>query len=280
MKVHVLMACYNRKELTVQSIRRAARSAKESDVAVSFTLFDDGSTDGTSEAVAGLPFAVNILKGDGNAYWARSMAIGEKAILDAALTDQKDIILWLNDDVILDDSAFSRLKSCVESHRDSVIVGAVRDPRSGHVTYSGMQRSGIHPLRFSTISPIEDALAIDTFNGNFVAVPVEIARRVGGIDGEYAHGLADIDYGLRCNRLGISVLLAPGTFGTCPRNEPPKKVRVLEDWRRFTDKKGGGHFSSLRRIVSKEHPFSWPFFIGGTYGLWWARRILRGTLRW
>ena len=279
MRVHILIACYNRKRLTLSSIMGATQCASAAGMDVSFTVFDDGSTDGTGAAIANLPIEAKIIRGDGDAYWARSMAIAEAAILCDAETKHSDFILWLNDDVVLDASALARLENCIDANPGSVVVGAVRDPGNGEITYSGMRRNGSHPLRFARVNPTERAQAVDTFNGNIVAVPVAVARRLEGIDGDFSHGLADIDYGLRCNWLGIPVLLAPGTFGTCPRNEPPARGSALEDWHRFTGRKGGGNFASLRRIIVKGHPVVWPIFVAGTYGLWWGRRIIGGISR-
>lgn len=278
MKIHVLIACHNRKQLTVGSILGAAQSASASGVDVSFTVFDDGSTDGTGEAISSLLVELNVLRGDGNAYWARSMALAEASILNDDKTEDSHVILWLNDDVVLDASAFARLRDSIEAHPGSVVVGAVRDPSTGAITYSGMRRNGKHPLRFDRISPTDRPQVVDTFNGNIVAIPVPVARRLAGIDGNFSHGLADIDYGLRCNRLTVPVLLAPGTFGTCPRNEPRAPGPILKDWHDFTAPKGGGHFASLRRILAKGHPISWPIFVVCTYGLWWGRRIIAGIV--
>lgn len=257
----------------------AAQCAAHSGLDVSFTVFDDGSTDGTGAAIANLPVGANVIRGSGDAYWARSMATAEATILGDAETKNSDYILWLNDDVVLDTSAFARLQNCIEENPGSVVVGAVRDPQNGTITYSGMRRNGNHPLSFARINPTERVQAVDTFNGNVVVVPLAVARQLAGIDGGFSHGLADIDYGLRCHRLGIPVLLAPGTFGTCPRNDPPARGSALEDWRSFTGPKGGGNFASVRRIIVKGHPVVWPIYVAGTYCLWWGRRIFGGTRR-
>lgn len=272
MRWNVLLACHNRADLTVQSLRGLQSSAQAAGVDVSFTVYDDGSTDGTSELLGRLPVDLTLIRGDGTAFWARSMASAEAYVLSADKSHIFDYVLWLNDDVLLDSDAVERLIKTAADVPDAVVVGAVRDPKSGVVSYSGLRRSGLHPLAFERVQPSKTAQDVETFNGNLVLVPAGVFRNLGGIDGGFTHGLADIDYGLRCGRAGIRVIQAPGTYGTCPRNVSPPSLGILNEWSRFTGPKGGGNAYSLRRILRKRYKFSWFLYIGVTYALWWVRQ--------
>lgn len=274
MKLSVIIACHNRKELTLRCIRLATVAAARGQVEISFTLFDDGSSDGTRKAVANLPVPVRVIEGDGAAFWAKGMAIAEDEVLRGSGNSDGDYIVWLNDDVALDPDAFSSIKATLASVPDAVVVGAMRDPESGVTTYSGMRKTGYHPLKFGLVPPSGTAQEIDVFNGNLVFVPLVVARSLGGIDGGFSHALADIDYGLRCAKAGVRVVLAPSTYGNCPRNSPPGRASVRVSWRAFTGPKGGGNFRSLRRILRKNKPLTWPLAVMATYFLWWARRLL------
>lgn len=281
MNLSIIIACHNRKELTLRCIESARIAAANAGASISFTLFDDGSTDGTAEAVSSLADAPRILRGDGSAFWASSMAQAEAAVLADSNESSVEHIVWLNDDVSLDVDAFRALAETILSFPGSVIVGATRDAETGEVTYAGMRRSGLHPLRFEVVTPTGLAQRVQAFNGNLVVVPFAIAKELGGIDGGFSHALADIDYGLRCGRAGIPVILGPKTYGSCKRNEIPQAGRLQDDWKAFIGPKGGGNYPSLRRILGKSHPGSWPLFISATYGLWWMRRIagmFRGKL--
>lgn len=273
MKFLVIVACHNRKMLTIQSIQRAQAAAEEAGIEISFTVFDDASTDGTGEALRSMPIALQVLRGDGSAFWAKGMAAAESEALENAAGGSDEFILWLNDDVVLDDDAFVRLRRSIDRNPRAVVVGAMRDPQNGEVTYSGMRRHGMHPLSFRMVSPGLSQTKVDTFNGNLVIVPVLVARRLGGIDGVFSHALADIDYGLRCLRLNVPVVLASSTYGTCPRNPIGPRRRALDDWRAFTGAKGGGNYASLKRILIKSNRRSWRMFILATYALWWIRRV-------
>ncbi len=219
-----------------------------------------------------------VLRGDGNAFWALSMAQAERAVLSNPLVQDSDALLWLNDDVVLDASAVRQISSHRSAHPEAVLVGATRDPESGKLTYSGMKRAGRHPLRFAPLEPGETVLAVDTFNGNIVVVPVSVARRLGGIDGAYSHALADIDFGLRCRQRGIKILLMPGTLGVCARNPDVPLRPVRAAWQRFTGPKGGGNFGSLTRYLRKAAPHTWYAWTVATYSAWWVRTLGRVLL--
>lgn len=279
MKFSVIMACHNRKALTVRAIERSQIAADRAAIEISFTVFDDGSEDGTAEAVSAMPQKIRLLEGDGTAYWARGMALAEAAALESSAQSLDEFIVWLNDDVALDPAAFLELRPTIAQNPGAVIVGAMRDPSTGTLTYSGMRRSGLHPLSFGMVSAREEPQPVETFNGNLVVVPIAVARLLSGIDGDFSHALADIDYGLRCERVGVSVILAPGTHGTCARNPTPFRRTAREDWRAFTGPKGGGNFRSLKRILSKSNRRSWLLLVTASYVLWWVRRAAPSRCR-
>jgi len=143
------------------------------------------------------------------------------------------------------------------------------------LTYSGLRRTGPHPLRFVRVEPGAHSKLVDTFNGNVVLLSARLARHLGGIDGGFSHSFADIDYGLRARARGVPVILASGTFGSCSRDPDPPRAPVLDEWREFRGVKGGGNFDSLRRLLRRRHRIGWPIPIATSYVLWWTRRAPR-----
>ncbi|MFJ4977695.1 glycosyltransferase family 2 protein [Streptomyces coeruleorubidus] len=213
----VLIACHNRRETTVRCLRSLIGQGGP-EVSVRVVLTDDGSTDGTARAAREVWPGIHVLQGSGRLYWAKAMALA------ASAADDYDFLLWLNDDVTLDPGALSGLLRTHESlsgsgKDDVIVVGALRDPHTGAVTYSGAhRRSRLRPVHFTTVAPVERPVRAETMNGNLVLIPRPVAERVGQIDAGFSHGLADFDYGLRAGRLGCAVWVAPGTLGTCARN--------------------------------------------------------------
>jgi len=273
--VCALLAAHNRRDTTVRAVRQLAASANHAGLRVGVVAVDDGSIDGTGDALRGMrDIDVTVVDGDGNWYWARSMATAESLAMSRADSHSKGWLLWLNDDTTLDIDAIERLIEASRSAPDRIIVGTTRDPDTSVSTYGGLVRSGPHPLAYALVEPPETGTReIASFNGNIVLVPLSVAARLGGIDGAYGHAAADIDYGFRAAAAGTPALLPTGTFGTCARNAAPPQERSLVAWRRFVSVKGGGHPGSSARFLKKAAPVAWPFWFLATYGLWWLRRI-------
>lgn len=269
MKLNYILACHNRARMTEQALRSVLADGGAD---ARFIIYDDGSTDDTTERLLRIVPSATLLRGTGTEFWAASMARAEQVAL-ANATDDEDYLVWLNDDVVLDNDAITRMKAVIRVNPGAVVVGAMRAPSTGDITYSGLLRNGLHPLNFRRAHPQAVVTSVDTLNGNFVFVPVPVALRIGGIDGLFAHALADIDYGLRCQAAEVPVLLAAGTFGVCARNPMPGPEGHLGAWKRFTGPKGGGNKSSMKRILKKTSPIAWPLFMTSTYVLWWARRL-------
>lgn len=226
MKIAVLMTCHNRKETTVRCLRGLS-----SDVDV--YLVDDGSTDGTGEAVREFSRGdrengrVRVIEGDGSLYWAKGMRLAwEESLKYESRGDREnrekgleyDGWLWLNDDVELNADALSKLELEVGVGGERILVGELVNAR-GEVTYG---KRG------------------DLFTGNFVYVPRSVYEKIGMISGEYAHAWADSDYAMRAKRAGVKVV-SLGVVGKCEGhpNRPSLRGRDLRwRWRSLWDPKG------------------------------------------
>jgi GT2 family glycosyltransferase len=219
-EIAVIMTAHNRRNKTVACLRSLmAATEHAADIACHVFLVDDGSTDGTSEAVAGLALPLTIIRGDGDLYWNRGMV---RAWASANAFGRFDGFLLLNDDTLLDADAVAKLVSVSSDHAHrAIIVGAVRDPHLGHLTYGGVRRvSSWHPGRVVRVPASDAPQQADAFHANCAYVPAAVCDTIGTLDPVFHHGMGDFDYGYRATRNGFSVIVAPGMVGTCPRNDP------------------------------------------------------------
>ena len=211
-----LVSAFNRCETTLRAMKSFEAQVVDDDVLAAMVLMDDGSTDGTAEAVAAAFPTISILRGDGGAFWSRGMAEAQAFALSAA---RPDYLLWLNDDVVLAPDAIGLLLSTARlSHDEAVVVGALRDPASDSLAYSGYLRVGPRPRQLKLAEPNGRPQPVDTFNGNVVLVPRVVYLAVGAIDGSYAHAYGDVDYGYRVASAGFGSILSPQAVGKCSRN--------------------------------------------------------------
>ena len=103
-RVAALIAAHNRRDLTLACLR-SLDAQRVPGVTVDAFVLDDGSSDGTSEAIAEQFPEVTVLHGDGELYWGGGM----RQAFAAAIAGDYDHYLWLNDDVYLDDGALAVL---------------------------------------------------------------------------------------------------------------------------------------------------------------------------
>lgn len=281
MRVTAILASHNRRQRTLACLHSYFDQQVPPDVSLSAVLVDDGSADGTADAVRKLEFDIEIVEESGDLFWAAGMACAEAH----AVRSEPDFILWLNDDVVLDAGAVARLLGVAMGVPAGIriVVGAMRDIAGTRTTYGGLVRSSrIHPMKFALVLPRDVAASVDTFHGNVALVPRAVYSSVGGIDGGFAHAAADFDYGLRATALGFEILLAPGTAGTCDREVGPGPcdwsiVGLVEGIRVALGPKGLSPRSQARFL--RRHGGSlWPIFFVIPYCRL-IRELMTGSLR-
>ena len=221
MSLAVIMACHNRRDTTLSCLRRLQQQKLKETRLIDVYLLDDGSTDGTSEAVRNESPDVHILKGDGNLYWNGGM----RKAFESAILKGFDYYLWLNDDSILyDDSLEVLLKThselATQGYECSIIGSAMQDPVSQQFTYGGVKRHRNRwgRVRLERIAPANEPTQCDATNGNCVLIPASVVKKVGNLDKKYQHRWGDHDYCFRALQHGCTVWLAPGYLGTCKSN--------------------------------------------------------------
>lgn len=203
MKFAVLIASHNRRDATLGCLSRLLPQLGEDD---GVFLVDDGSSDGTADAVVGLnDKRIKVITGDGLLYWARGM----RKAWEAAIAERQDWdgYLWLNDDTELWPDALAKMMAANDDER--IVVGELENLK-GEIVY-GTRSSGL-------------------FTGNCVFVPRKVYERIGMICGDYSHAWADSDYAMMAKRAGIGIVSA-GVVGKAEGhpNRPRLKGLLMKD---------------------------------------------------
>lgn len=206
-KYAIILTCFNRKNITLRCLKQLylQKASAKMDV----FLCDDGSTDGTFEAVKELYPEVYVFRGTGNLYWNRGMlATWKKAIA----TNRYDAYLWLNDDVVLYDDAIEEMMKCSSICHDKSIICGAFCTESGAFSYGGKSKDDI-PL-----VPNGKLQSVYWLNGNCVLVPESVVEILGLLDNMFQHHMGDFDYGLRALKANICIFSTRKYIGVCKTN--------------------------------------------------------------
>lgn len=266
-----LMTCHNRREKTVTSIGHYFSCDLPEGYARQLVLVDDGSTDGTAEAVLAAFPGVAIERGDGNLFWNRGMLCAWQRALPLA----PDYVLWLNDDTMLYPHALKTLLETdaqmrAQAGQPGIAVGST-DNAQGELSYGGsVSVSRLNRLKTRKVMPAVTAQPAETMNGNCVLVPREVFNRIGLLDVVFRHAMGDNDYGFRAHKAGIPIWVMPGFCGQCNTEErikgtySDKTMPFSARWKNVTSPKGLPPYSWLTIAWRYAGPL-WPLVWGWPY---------------
>jgi GT2 family glycosyltransferase len=228
-KIEIVIPVYNRREVTLQGLRSLHR-INRTNLQTHIIIVDDGSTDGTSEAIEKEFPEVQIVKGDGTLHYAAGTNRG----ISAALKRNPDYIATMNDDAVFHDEFLQRLVKTAEANPRS-IIGALlllwNEPhRVFQVGFKWKTSSGgwLQSENATVFDFPKQAFEVEGMAGNCVLFPVESVRECGLMDEKkFPHGWGDIQYLVRMKRKGWRLLIEPKSYVWCEPNTYPKPLHQL-----------------------------------------------------
>lgn len=282
--IAVLITCHNRKSKTLVCLNAVLLNKLSEEYILEVFLVDDGSTDGTGNAVSETYPQVHIIKGDGSLFWNGGMRMAWRH----ALSKGYDFYLWLNDDSLIYSDAVIRV---VETYQHltknglqpGAVLGTMVDPSDKQPTYGGrLRNSRFNLVSFgSVIQPGSEPLACDFINGNFTLIPSAAVTKIGILSDAYTHSIGDFDYGFRLQNAGLTCWVAPGIFGECKTNseyggckdyrlsiaqrvkkmQQPSQLPPVNEWIHYVRLHGGGLWPLLciKAWVRGMFPHIWVF---------------------
>lgn len=220
LKVAILLTVFNRREKTLKCLDICYRQidAMKSEGIYDFHIYmvDDGSSDGTSDAVREIFPQTSIIRGNGGLYWNQGMRLA----WDTAVLQSPDFYIWINDDTFLEQNALGTLMETSNFLKHKAIVVGTAEDSEGRLSYGGRTRYGKLVTPDPTIP-----VPCWTFNGNLVLIPAYVYRILGNLDEHYQHSFGDFDYGARAAAANIVRVVAPGVLCKCSRDPGVPKWR-------------------------------------------------------
>jgi len=234
-KIAVLLTVHNRIDLTLRCLKALKINEKYGEYSFSIIVYDDKSSDGTPEKLLANFTNVSIIHGTGSAYWSGGM----RKAFNEAYKNHFDYFLWLNNDTFLHKEAltllFNSINHSLENFNEECIaVGVTQDPISKKINYGGYKLSGNRFFQnLKLITQLGSYKLCDTFNGNCVLIPRNIAINLKNIDKQFIHSLGDFDYGLRAKEKSIKSFTTKEPIGTCSSNSKEFGVGYFDRLKSF-----------------------------------------------
>jgi len=201
--VYILLPVYNRRAITVR-MAEALRGQTWQDFQL--VLVDDGSTDGTADAVrAVLPSAV-VLRGDGNWWWAGCLHHACEWLAAKGVAGEA-VICFLNDDVDIAPDFLALAVAELAALPDTLLLARqMRAPGGEAIQGGGGMRADLARLSFSLEA---NPAAVNCLPTRGLFLRWRDVVRTGGFHPRLLpHYFSDYEFTLRAHRRGLRLRVA------------------------------------------------------------------------
>jgi len=273
-KTAVLITSYNRKEKTLNCLKKIEEQDNVPGMELTIYLVDDNSSDGTTEAVRFHYPRVNIIKGTGQLFWAGGMRTAwQKALKE---TNKFNYYLLLNDDTFLFKNALKSFFADLSSVGDNaILVGSIKDPDTGNFSYGGRILINNYNIASTEVIPDNNSPQLcDLGNGNVMLIPSIVVDKIGILSDQYTHVLADIEYTTKAKKAGISSYISSFYLGECKNDHDPDQKRKNG----FSLQQRIEYLYSVKGFSYKEYLYFirtyFPFYLPQAWLSLWIKTIL------
>ncbi len=202
--IYILLPVHNRRNLTEAFVQCLLSQTCQN---FHLVLIDDGSQDGTAEAVSNLlpPAQLSVVSGKGDWYWGGGLQQGYLWLQKEQVKADK-VVLMINDDSEIGPEFLAKGMQLLDQHPNTLVQAttiAKDDP-----TYV---RGGLHMdwvrYRLSFAKSADETNCLNT-RGLFLRAG-DFYKIGGFVPNVLRHYRSDIEFTLRAHRKGLSLLVAP-----------------------------------------------------------------------
>jgi GT2 family glycosyltransferase len=204
--IHILIPFFNRKQLTLECLSTLYKQTFKD---FTITVVDDGSTDNSSKEIKSLYPQIEIIRGSGNWWWAKSLNEGLKNILPRV--KEKDFILIINNDTEVDQNYLEKLIEASESNNRALVGSLVKNFYNQNLIQDPGRKIDWTKFNFPQLSFnsfLKVNSEVDELTTRGILIPVEVFRKVKKFTFLLPHHAADLNFSIKAKRAGFNLVMS------------------------------------------------------------------------
>jgi GT2 family glycosyltransferase len=253
-KVFIVIPVHNRKNITLQCLSNLKKCIDYGNYHI--VVIDDGSNDGTSQAIFDEYPKVIVLHGSGDLWWTGAICLGMKY----AYEQKADYFFWLNDDTLPSSNALSLMvENCKENPNTIVSAQCYADQELKIPTYGGQKKGFLSLTLFHT--PLGETCPCDCMSGNLVCFPRSVIEKIGfPPSDQLPHHQADIVYTWMAKTAGLKLKVMGDATAICEFNPyeegwSTSKISMLNRWKNLLSYKSNLYPPAFWHYCTKFYGF-------------------------
>lgn len=219
-KVVILTAVFNRKNVTLDFLKRL-QSQKFKNFQI--VVVDDGSTDGTGDAIRQQYPDVEVIRTKGDQWWAGSLDFGLKYISKSYTVRETDLLLIINDDTEFSDDYIENAVNYFKEHTNVQLFSQCYSTEDDALIDNGV----IWDWNDSTIrTNLSVDEKIDCCSTRGLFLEFKSVEKIGDfVPSKLPHYLSDYEWTLRGVNKGLPIVVSEDVFvktSSVPSADPEK----------------------------------------------------------